>query len=145
MQQPHATNPGTAMKNLAHFTAALTLLMLASSAATAMETSYFGAPSLIGFNKTSEEDADGNGDSIKETHVIHYMNEAGDRLFSMITKDTLWAWSYQSHASKGPLDNYVIRDSNCDGTFDERYTLDEEFHVPECLLDAPQQKPADHP
>jgi hypothetical protein len=27
----------------------------------------------------------------------------------------------------------VIRDSNCDGTFDERYGLDEQFHVPDCL------------
>jgi hypothetical protein len=126
-------------------TAILALLIFTSTTAIAMETSYFGAPSLIGFNKTSEENADGNGDGIKETHVVHYNNQEGDRLFSMTTQGVLWAWSRQSHASEGPLDNYVIRDSNCDGTFDERYTLDEEFHVPECLLNTAPQKPADHP
>jgi hypothetical protein len=126
-------------------TTTLAFLMLTSTAATAMETSYFGAPSLVGFNKTGEENADGNGDGIKETHVVHYTNEAGDRLFSMTTQGSLWAWSHQSQASTEVLVNYVIRDSNCDGVFDERYSLDEEFHVPECLLDGAQQKPADHP
>ena len=29
--------------------------------------------------------------------------------------------------------NYVIRDSNCDGVFDGRYGLAEDFHVPDCL------------
>jgi hypothetical protein len=121
------------------------LLVFISTTAMAMETSYFAAPSLIGFNKTSEENADGDGDGIKETHVIHYVNEAGDRLFSMTTQGTLWAWSHQSQASTEALENYVIRDSNCDGVFDERYTLDEEFHVPDCLKNTPKQKPADHP
>jgi hypothetical protein len=125
-------------------TSALAFLMLTGTAATAMETSYFGAPSLVGFNKTSEENADGDGDGIKETHVIHYMNEAGDRLFSMTTQGSLWAWSRQSQAANDPLENYVIRDSDCDGVFDERYNLDEEFHVPDCLKGA-SQKPADHP
>jgi hypothetical protein len=120
-------------------------MILASTAATAMETSYFGAPSLIGFDKTSEENADGDGDGIKETHVVHYTNEAGERLFSLTTGGTLWAWSLQSKDGTEPLENYVIRDSDCDGVFDERYTLDEEFHVPDCLKDAPKQKPADHP
>jgi hypothetical protein len=27
----------------------------------------------------------------------------------------------------------VIRDCNCDGVFDERYSLNAEFHVPACL------------
>ena len=133
------------MKNHARFTPVLALLILTNTTAIAMETSYFGAPSLVGFSKTSEEDADGDGDGNKETHVVHYMNEAGDRLFSMTTKGTLWAWSRQSHVSTDPLENYVIRDSDCNGVFNERYTLDEEFHVPECLLDTSPQKPADHP
>ena len=29
--------------------------------------------------------------------------------------------------------NFVIRDSDCDGSFDERYSLDEQFYVPDCL------------
>jgi hypothetical protein len=29
--------------------------------------------------------------------------------------------------------HYVIRDSDCDGIFDERYGLDEEYHLPDCL------------
>jgi hypothetical protein len=131
-------------KTTTTLTTALAFLILTGTAATAMETSYFGAPSLVGFNKTGEENADGDGDGIKETHVIHYKNEAGDLLFSMTTQGTLWAWSRQSHTAGDPLENYVIRDSDCDGVFDERYTLEEEFHVPDCLKGA-SQKPADHP
>jgi len=80
-----------------------------------------------------EEDADGDGDGINETHVRHYKNVTGDRLFSMTTKETLWAWSRQSHAGVESDSNYVIRDGNCDGMFEQRYGLDEEYHVPDCL------------
>ena len=63
----------------------------------------------------------------------HYSNATGDRVFSMTTKGVLWAWSLQSHAGPTSDNNYVIRDGNCDGVFEQRYKLDEEFHVPDCL------------
>lgn len=110
----------------------------------AMQTGEYPAPEMEGFILSAEEDGDGDGDGIKETHIRHFRNLAGDSVFSMTTKDTLWAWSMSSHGG-GATDekhNYVIRDSNCDGTFDERYGLDEEFHVPECLKDSPHSAPS---
>jgi len=92
-------------------------------------------PDMSKFIMSSENDADGDGDGVKETHVRHYKNLAGDKVFSMTAKDRLWAWSLESRGADGKdlTRNYVIRDSNCDGVFDERYGLDEEFRVPEWL------------
>jgi len=112
---------------------ALLAIASISGPAAAVEKGDFKAPSLDGFTMTSEENADGDGDGLKETHVKHYSSEMGDRLFSMSTKGMLWAWSLQSHAGPKSENNYVIRDGDCDGVFDERYQLDEEFHVPDCL------------
>ncbi|UCE75597.1 MAG: hypothetical protein JSU62_06700 [Gammaproteobacteria bacterium] len=94
---------------------------------------YF-KPDLSGFGLHNEYDDDGDGDGIKETHVRRYINGAGDTAFSMTTHGTLWAWSLDT---KGDDDsdihkNFVIRDSNCDKVFDERYSLDAQFHVPGC-------------
>ena len=99
----------------------------------AVETGEFQPPSLEGFTQTSEEYADGDGDGNKETHVRHYGNARGDRLYNMTTKGVSWAWSKQSHAGAGSDNNFVIRDSNCDGVYDQKYGLDEEYHVPACL------------
>lgn len=104
----------------------------------AMETSYFAAPSLEGYVLHRENDGDGDGDGVDETHIKHYMNPAGSTLFSMTTAEHLWAWSRSAPGEDTGIDsNYVIRDSNCDGVFDERYGLDEDFHVPECLKGQP--------
>jgi hypothetical protein len=102
----------------------------------AMETGNYQAPDLSKFLLISEEDGDGDGDGVKETHILRYRNMAGDGVFSMTTKDRLWAWSLELYGGSGETDperSYVIRDSDCDGTFDERYSLDEQFHVPDCL------------
>lgn len=102
----------------------------------AMETGVYQAPDISKFLLVGEEDGDGDGDGAKETRILRYRNVAGDGVFSMTTKDRLWAWSLESHSGAGGTDpkrNYVIRDSDCDGGFDERYSLDEEFHVPDCL------------
>jgi hypothetical protein len=115
---------------------AIVFLLLSSLIARpvlAVEKGDYKAPSLDGFTLTSEEDADGDGDAVKETHVRHYSNATGDFMFSMTTKGKLWAWSRQSHAGAESGKNYVVRDSNCDGVFDEQYSLDEEYHVPDCL------------
>ena len=50
----------------------------------------------------------------------------------MSSKGVVWAWSLNSNNSDSAVRNYVIRDSNCDGIFDEVYSLDEDFHVPDC-------------
>lgn len=118
------------------YLSAVTLaLALGIVRAGAMETGVFEPPEMSKFLLISEEDADGDSDGVTETHVLRYRNLGGDSIFSMTTKGRLWAWSLESVGSpsvSGP-GNYVIRDSNCDEVFDERYRLDEEFHIPDCL------------
>lgn len=93
----------------------------------------FEPPSLEGYTVHVEREADGDGDEVNETHVKQYLNQSGDSIVSMTTRGSLWAWSMDTHDSETGDRNYVIRDSNCDGTFDEVYSLDEDFHVPACL------------
>jgi len=99
-----------------------------------MQKGMYFPPELPDYELHNEYDDDGDGDGIKETHVRRYINSAGDSAFSMTTHGTLWAWSLDT---KGDDDsdihkNFVIRDSNCDKVFDERYSLDAQFHVPAC-------------
>ena len=94
----------------------------------------FTPPDLTGFTLDSERDADGDGDGIKESHVRQYHNAHGDSAFSLTTNGRLWAWSLETRGDTSGLRNYVIRDSNCDGIFDEVYGLDEKFHVPPCAM-----------
>ena len=117
----------------ATFLAPALLALSVAKPVKAVEAGKFMPPSLDGFTLTSDEHADGDGDGKKETHVRHYKNPRGDRLFNMTTKGVRWAWSEQSHAGAESDRNYVIRDSNCDGEYDQKYNLDEEFHVPDCL------------
>jgi hypothetical protein len=93
----------------------------------------FQAPDITTFILHGESDGDGNGDGVKETHIRRYLNKAGDSVFSMTSGENLWAWSLNTKGSDDLDINYVIRDSNCDGIFDEKYGLDEEFHVPDCI------------
>ena len=93
----------------------------------------YAAPDLGGFKLHDERDADGDGDGVNDPHIKRYLNEAGDSVVSMTTNDRLWAWSLDAYDNESGELNYVIRDSNCDGVFDEVYSLDNEFHVPDCL------------
>jgi len=95
--------------------------------------SQFEPPKLDGFNLHAESDADGDGDGKNETHIKQYFNTSGDSIVSMTTKGRLWAWSLDTRENDSGVRNYVIRDSNCDGVFNEVYGLDEDFHVPDCL------------
>ena len=92
----------------------------------------FTPPDLEGFNLHDERDADGDGDGENETRLHQYLNANGDSLVSFTTNGRLWAWSLDTRDDEVGPRNYVIRDSNCDGTFDEVYSLDDEFHVPDC-------------
>ena len=93
----------------------------------------FEPPKLDGFNLHAERDADGDEDGVKETHIKQYFNTSGDSIVSMTTKEQIWAWSLNTRDNESGERNYVIRDSDCDGKFDEVYGLDDEFHVPDCL------------
>ena len=93
----------------------------------------FDPPKMDGFNLHAERDADGDEDGVKETHIKQYFNARGDSIVSMTTKGKIWAWSLNTRDNESGEKNYVIRDSNCDGMFNEVYSLDDEFHVPDCL------------
>ncbi|HYQ72095.1 MAG TPA: hypothetical protein VET88_09240 [Gammaproteobacteria bacterium] len=113
------------------------LLALASAAmpqlAQAASPSSFTPPDMAGFNLHGENDADGDGDKVNETRIKHYLNSNGDSLVSMSINGVVWAWSLDTNGDESGLRNYVIRDSDCDGVFDEVYGLDDEFHIPDCL------------
>ena len=98
------------------------------------QAGQFTAPDLEGFKQHDVRDADGDGDGKNETQITQYLNSNGDSIVSFTSNEQLWAWSLDTR-DKDELgtQNYVIRDSNCDGIFDEVYGLDDEFHVPVCL------------
>jgi len=100
-----------------------------------VEKGMYFEPDLGDYGLHNEYDDDGDGDGVNETHVRRYINSDGNTAFSMTTHETLWAWSLDTKADDDSdiKKNYVIRDSNCDGVFDERYGLGAEFHVPACL------------
>jgi hypothetical protein len=106
--------------------------------------SNFTPPDMEGFSLHNEQDADGDGDGVNETHIMHYLNQSGDSLVSMTTSGRIWAWSLDTRDDESGVKNYVIRDSNCDGEYDEVYSLDDEFHVPDCL-EQPVDKPVISP
>ena len=93
----------------------------------------FTPPDLEGFNLHDERDADGDGDGKNETKLGQYLNANGDSIVSFTSNGRVWAWSLDTRDSEIGPQNYVIRDSDCDGTFDEVYGLDDEFLVPDCV------------
>ena len=93
----------------------------------------FTPPDLEGFKLHDERDADGDDDGKNETRIGQYLNSNGDSVVSFTSNQRVWAWSLDTRDDEAGPRNYVIRDSNCDGTFDEVYGLDDEFHVPDCV------------
>jgi hypothetical protein len=104
-----------------------------------LEAGQFEPPDMDGFSLHGERDADGDGDDINETHIKQYLNSNGDSAYSMTTNGKLWAWSLDTRDDDSGPYNYVIRDSNCDGNFDEVYGLTEEYHVPDCVKKSPDK------
>jgi hypothetical protein len=115
--------------------AMLLVVLFVPTGPTPAQTGAHQPPDLEGFLLFRAEQADGDGDGVEETHIVRYRNAAGDSVFSMTTKGQLWAWSLKSGApgDTDPGRNYVLRDSDCDGSFDELYGLSDEFRVPDCL------------
>jgi len=111
----------------------MAIIAIATAGAPLAHAENFTPPSMEGFSLHSERDADGDSDGVNETHIMQYMNTNGDSLFSMTTRGRTWAWSLDTRDSNSGPSNYVIRDSDCDGSFDEVYGLDDEFNVPDCV------------
>ena len=118
--------------NLSHRPWCFTVAILVVCA-TSVSAGQFQPPDLTGFSRHDQRQADGDGDGIPETQIVQYLNPRGDSIVSMTTGGRLWAWSLETRDNGSSLHNYVIRDSDCDGVFDEVYSLDDKFHVPDCL------------
>ena len=110
----------------------VTLTVLLTGMLPVAQAAQFTPPDLEGFNQHDERDADGDGDGKNETRLGQYLNSNGDSIVSFTSNGRLWAWSLDTRDDESGPRNYVIRDSNCDGSFDEVYGLDDEFHVPDC-------------
>lgn len=128
-------SPATPRSSAAVWAALAWVILCCTTGPAVARGGVWSPPDLAGFLLYAEEDADGDGDGNKETHIVRYRNSAGDSVFSMTTKGGLWAWSLASGPTGGtdPSRNYVIRDSDCDGAFDELYGLSDQFQVPDCL------------
>ena len=113
----------------------LTVILLFALACVlpAARAAQFTPPDLEGFKLHDERDADGDDDGNNETRLGQYLNSNGDSIVSFTSNQRVWAWSLDTRDDEAGPRNYVIRDSNCDGTFDEVYGLDDEFHVPDCV------------
>lgn len=114
---------------------ALLGLALALQPVAAVEKGEYPAPALDTFQPAGESEADVNGDGVNESLIRRYVNEAGIVVFSLGTGDRLWAWSMAATEGDAldPGKSYVIRDSNCDGVFDEKYGPQEDFEIPACV------------
>jgi hypothetical protein len=113
----------------------LTIILMFSLAGLlqAAWAAQFTPPTLEGFNLHDEREADGDDDGKNETTIKQYLNANGDSLVSFTSNGRIWAWSLDTRNDESGTKNYVIRDSVCDGVFDEVYGLDDEFHVPDCV------------
>jgi len=112
---------------------ALFMIVILTGMAGVVQATQFTPPELEGFNLHDERDADGDGDGKNETRLGQYLNSNGDSIVSFTSNGKLWAWSLDTRDSDIGSVNYVIRDSDCDGIFDEVYGLEDEFHVPDCV------------
>jgi len=109
------------------------LIVLLTGMLRVAQAAQFTPPDLEGFNLHDERDADGDGDGNNETRLGQYLNSNGDSIVSFTSNNRVWAWSLNTRDDESGTRNYVIRDSNCDGIFDEVYGLDDDVHVPDCV------------
>jgi len=119
------------------------------------EKETFPAPNLEGFTVAKEWDDSTISPQWKDTHSIKYTNNKGDRIHRLEANRggvaqaggnaklspagrKVWGWMVISgDAKNGPGDltkNSRIIDSNCNGTFDKKYSLTEPTQIPGCAF-----------
>lgn len=111
------------------------ILLLTSALGLAFEMGVFEPPSLDGYLLVEEKllDKDEVKDGIKETRLEKYQSRSGEKIGKYVTGGKNWAWAVAPNRKDvcHYPDNYVIRDSDGDGVFDERYRFcGEEFWLP---------------
>lgn len=108
----------------------------------AMEKGVFQPPSLDGYtlDRTKYSDKDTIIDGIKETKIEVFKNSSGQIIAKYTTNNKTWAWAKLMDPSDvNNIDtsiNYVIRDSDGDGKFDEMYNRTEDFYLPNWVKEA---------
>ncbi|MBM3199322.1 hypothetical protein FJZ53_00170 [Candidatus Woesearchaeota archaeon] len=60
----------------------------------------------------------------------HHKSDDGRYIGRWRVGQRIWAWSQGK--GENDLTRYAIRDANCDGIFEEKYSPTEEFEVPPC-------------
>lgn len=111
------------------------ILLLTSASGLAFEMGVFEPPSLDGYSLVEEKllDKDEVKDGTKETRLEKYQSRSGEKIGKYVTGGKNWAWAVAPNRKDvcHYPDNYVIRDSDGDGVFDEQYRFcGEEFWLP---------------
>ena len=103
----------------------------------AYEEGVYQPPSLEGyhFDKAKKFDKDWPEDGIKETLVERFLNSKGQGILKYTTKGKTWAWGIMGNPSdrNDTTNNFLIRDSDGDGSYDEKYLGNEGFSLPDYL------------
>jgi len=111
------------------------LVLCTTSFVTAFEKEVFQPPSLEGYvlDNAAYLDKDKIIDGIHETLGEVFKNSEGKVIVRLSTDRKTWAWGIFGNPSDRTdiINNYVIRDSNGDGIFDEKYPANEQFFLPD--------------
>jgi len=116
------------------------IFLLASIAPlSAMEKGVFKPPSLEGYTlvQTKQLDKDKVKDGIKETTLEIYGNAIGQYIGKYTCNGIIWEWGVKANNNNDDtINNYILRDSDGDGIFDERYGGNETTYVPDWVKKA---------
>ncbi|MCB1864639.1 MAG: hypothetical protein KDG50_04370 [Chromatiales bacterium] len=115
--------------------AAIATALLAFSSM-AVETGSYKAPAPDEqkYNAVGTKGVDGDNDGELESGQVHYKNEIGRKIIRYTYGENTWAWAVidQPVRLMDVDNNHVIVDSDCDGRFDQRFHLREDFFLPPC-------------
>ena len=104
------------------------------NSAYAKEIGNFKKPSLKGYSFQQAWDDDWNENGIKDTTIKLYKNSRGNAISKAYKKGSnqIWGWSLNTNNdnNKNILKNYVIVDTDGDGDFDTRYSLNDDVPLP---------------
>ncbi len=108
---------------------------LATSGPMAVDPAGFAAPSQEGFELRGTHMMDASP-AIEgpETAVEIFLNPPGDTIYRISLHGVTWGygWLPGGEATEG----HILRDSDCDGDFDEKWSPTAPFSAPECAVTA---------
>ena len=100
----------------------------------AKEIGNFKRPSLKGYSFDKVFYMDMNEDGTNDTKIEIYKNNNGDKVLKSYKKGTneIWSWGLDSTNDNNSniQKNYIVVDTDGDGSFDTKYKLEEEIPLP---------------